>query len=167
MPFLPKDKPQRIKMLVLITGCVVFVMVGYFRFFHKKSSAATARPSFHNPLSQLHVPQVDLSILQKAQISRRLVEEVLKGEIRNIFAPMTSAYAEPRSATEQLPDGEEPDLVLKGTIVGGGRPLAIIDDQFVSHGDWIDEYRVIRISKKGVLLDSGKYQIELEIVKNE
>ncbi len=58
-------------------------------------------------------------------------------------------------------------MELKGTIVGGGKPLAIINDQFVGTGDWIGEYQVIRIGKKTVLLDSGHHQIALEMVKDE
>jgi hypothetical protein len=58
-------------------------------------------------------------------------------------------------------------LKLKGTIVGGGIPIAIIDDQFVRVGDGIANYKVVKIAGNRVFLTSGNYQKVLEVLNNE
>ncbi|MEE8430038.1 MAG: hypothetical protein V3S16_02200, partial [Candidatus Desulfatibia sp.] len=64
MALMPEKKSERIKMYVLILGAVVFVVVGYFRFIHKKPMAVKARTSSNTPLSQLQVPEVAIEIPQ-------------------------------------------------------------------------------------------------------
>ena len=49
---------------------------------------------------------------------------------------------------------QSPSPKLKGTIVGGKRPIAIIDDQLYRMGDQIGEYKIILIGKNKVLLES-------------
>ena len=66
---------------------------------------------------------------------------------------------------QQEPPKPLPIFKLKGTIVGGARPMAIINDQFVRTDDVIYEYKVVSIGKTSVLLDSGKRKIELEMMK--
>ena len=60
-----------------------------------------------------------------------------------------------------------PSLKLRGAIVGGGKPVVIINDRFLHLGDWIGDYQVVRIGKKEVLLEAGNDKIELGMVKNE
>lgn len=166
MAFMPEKKSERIKMFILILGSMVFVVVGYFQFIHKKPSAVKARTSSNMPLSQLQVPEVDIKIQQTIQRAEPAAEVSPPASIRDIFSPVKSTLAEQRPAEQQsaIPLSE---MELQGTIVGSGKPLAIINDQFVGTGDWIGEYQVIRIGNKAVLLDSGHNQIELEMVKNE
>ena len=70
---------------------------------------------------------------------------------------------------DQAQEREEqpPTFRLRGTIVGGERPLAIIDDRFVRVGDRIGDYNVIRIRKKDVLLMSDRTKLHLEIQKRD
>ncbi len=55
-------------------------------------------------------------------------------------------------------------MTLKGTIVGGKRPIAIINDRFVRMGDRIGDYQVVEIDKDRVTLRSGIYEIVLEVL---
>jgi len=166
MALMPEKKSERVKMYILILGAVVFVVVGYFRFIHKKPSAVKARTSSNTPLSQLQVPEVDVEIKQTILRTQPAAQVFSPASIRDIFAPVKSTLTEKRR-TEQQSAIPLSDLELQGTIVGSGKPLAIINDQFVGRGDWIGEYQVIRIGNKAVLLNSGHHQIELEIIKDE
>jgi IS30 family transposase len=117
--------------------------------------------------------------MQNARWREPPVNESLPVVLRDIFAPLKSpkkVKSRPtaplksrkkarRRPTEQKPSRPPPSLKLRGTIVGGQRPIAIINDQFVRIGDWIGEYRVVRIGKTEVLLNSGDRKIELEMVK--
>ncbi|NQT68338.1 MAG: hypothetical protein HQ552_02025 [Desulfobacteraceae bacterium] len=167
MAFMPEKKSERIKMFILILGAVVFVIVGYFQFIHKKSSAVKTRTSSNTPLSQLRVPGVDIKIQQTIRRAQPAAEVFPPAFIRDIFSPVKSNSADKRSAESQQSAIPLSAMELKGTIVGSGKPLAIINDQFVGTGDWIGEYRVIRIGNKAVLLNSGHHQIELEMIKDE
>ncbi|MBC8433232.1 MAG: hypothetical protein H8D96_15085 [Desulfobacterales bacterium] len=167
MALMPEKKSERIKMFILILGSVVFVIVGYFRFIHKKPSAVKARTSSNAPLSQLQVPGVDIKIQQTIRRAQPAAEVFPPAFIRDIFSPVKSSLAEKSPAELRQAAIPLSEMELKGTIVGSGKPLAIINDQFVGTGDWIGEYRVIRIGNKAVLLNSGHHQIELEMIKDE
>lgn len=94
----------------------------------------------------------------------------LPASIRDIFSPLNSPPRAEKTSEEkevERSDPPPPSFTLKGTIVGGRNPIAIIDDQFVRPGDWVGEYRVVKIGKKEVVLDSDYGQVVLEILKNE
>ncbi len=65
---------------------------------------------------------------------------------------------------EEIPE-PPPPMTLKGTIVGGKRPIAIINDRFVRMGDRIGDYQVVEIDKDIVKLSSGNNEIVLEVLK--
>jgi hypothetical protein len=167
MALMPEKKSERIKIYVLILGSVVFVIVGYFQFIHKKPSAVRARTSSNTPLRQLQVPEVDVRIRQTIRRAEPADEVSPPASIRDIFSPVKSSLAEKSPAEPQQSAVPLSAMELKGTIVGGGKPLANINDQFVGAGDWIGGYQVIRIGNKAVLLNSGHHQIELEMIKDE
>jgi hypothetical protein len=167
MALMPEKKSERIKMFILISGAVVFVIVGYFQFLHKKPSKVKARTSSNAPISQLQVPEVDIKIQQTIKRAEPGAEMSPPASIRDIFSPLKTALAEKSPAELQKSAIPLSAMELKGTIVGSGKPMAIINNQFFRIGEWIGEYQVIRIGNRAVLLDSGHNQIELEIVKNE
>lgn len=57
-------------------------------------------------------------------------------------------------------------LKLKGTIVGGENPIAIINNQFVRTGEWIGGYQIVKIDKYKVLLSSDNHQKVLEVSRS-
>lgn len=167
MAFLPEKRSERLKFVVLVVGFIAFVAVGYFRFFYKKPPKAAAKVSPAISLEQLQVPRVDIEMPSKTQTPDTPGIEALSGFMRDIFSPFTSTTSSTGPSGQQPSGGSSSTLVLMGTITGGGKPMAIINDQFVARGDQIGKYRVIRIKKNEVLLDSGGRQIKLEIVDNE
>lgn len=56
-------------------------------------------------------------------------------------------------------------LELKGTIISGDRPIAIINNQFLQLGDTIDEYRVFSITSNEVLLKAGSHKKIIQVMK--
>ena len=72
-----------------------------------------------------------------------------------------------RQPTEQKSLKPALSLKLRGTIVGGGEPIAIINDQFMRKGDRIDGFNVVKIGKKEVLLRSANDELKLKLIDNE
>lgn len=167
MTFALPQKSDRIKVMVLIMSALLFVIVGYFRFVYKKPPKIAVQASAGALLGQLQVPRVDIEMLPKVQESEQPAQHSAPGSIRDIFSPLGSTPA--RTTSRGLHPSTElfSAMHLKGTIVGVGKPLAIINDQFLGPGDWIGGYQVRLISKKEVLLDSGKHRIKLEMAKDE
>ena len=88
-------------------------------------------------------------------------------EVRNIFAalePLRPARVAPRKAR---PVPACPSFQLKGTIVGSGPPLALIDDRMLRIGSTIQGFRVKRITASGVLLEGKHHKVQLVMGKNE
>ena len=60
-----------------------------------------------------------------------------------------------------------PSLRLKGTIVGGERPIAIVNDTFLRTGDEIDGFKVVWIGTKAIVIEAGERKLALEMLKIE
>jgi hypothetical protein len=167
MVLIPKKKSEQIKLFLLLGGCLLFVLVGYFRSVPKKPPAAAARTLSDVPPGQMQVPRVEIEMPPKVQIPQEPAEKLLPASVRDIFSPAASTPGAKGPFGLEAPAQQLSAMMLKGTIVGGGKPLAIINDQFVGQGEWIGKYQVIGIGKNEVVLDSGQHQIKLEIVKDE
>lgn len=167
MALLPAKRSERLKIYILMAGCVAFVIVGYFRFFYKNPPTVAAKAPAIVPLDQLQVPQVESEMPTKTPAPVPPGFEVLPDFVRDVFAPLKSMRPVKGASGRQQSAASPSAMELMGTIVGGGKPLAIINDQFVGLGDQLGQYRVIRIQKNEVLLDSGHHQIKLEMVENE
>lgn len=162
---MPEKKNNQIKNYIVIGLCVVFVLVGYFTFVHKKPTHDAGPTPSTAPIARLQVPQVDAKTRSDARTGKVQVAEPLRKNLIDIFAPVKSpvkAESQPAKIEQSRP---VPSFTLGGTIVGGKKPIAIINDQLVHTGDMIGDYRVVSIGKKGVLLDSGNKQIPLTMVK--
>ena len=172
-------KGEQIKVYIIIGLALVAAIVGYFRFIHKKPIRDADRTPSTVPIALSDAPQVEIKDTRNARWREPPVNESLPVVLRDIFVPLkspkkarkrpTAPLKSPEEAqsqpTEQKPSKPPPSLKLSGTIVGGDWPIAIINDQFVRIGDWIGEYKVVRIGKTEVVLDSGDRKIELEMVK--
>ena len=91
----------------------------------------------------------------------------LHSVIRDIFKePVMPApkKPEPTEEIEKTPE-PPPPMTLKGIIVGGKRPIAIINDRFLRIGDMMGGYQVVEINKDIVRLNSGNNEIVLEVLK--
>lgn len=168
------NKKEKVKIYVTIGLAIVLVLSGYFRLIHGKTKAQTPYiPPSQKVGGSLSIPRVESKMLQKTR-SMASVDKYLNAGIRDIFAePLKPIIPkeEPEPVVEE-PIAEEPKPpppppgMLKGTIVGGENPIAIIDDQFVHLGDWIGEYQVVKIAKREVHLNSGEYEVVLQVMES-
>ena len=90
--------------------------------------------------------------------------------IRDIFErPYIHVKPEPpASAGVTAAKGVAPKeipLELKGTIISGDRPIAIINNQFLQLGDSIDVYRVSSITSNEVVLKAGSHKKTIQVMK--
>lgn len=164
---MPEKKIESIKIYIVIGLALVLVIVGYFRLVRKKP----ANDTVESPSVTASVQSVVNSVLRKSPRSdswrKSPAAEFLRPIVRDIFVPLKSLKKAETGTTVQGPSRPELSLRLRGTIVGGKSPIAIINDRFVRAGDSIGEYTVVRIGKKEVLLDAGNREMALEMGKGD
>ena len=166
-------KKEQIKLYITLGLGLLLMISAYFRIIRPKTkgtaNATVSTPKISAPAATpVQIPTVQLDAPTKKEKTKKS---------RNKFSVMSSMvrdiFAEPK---EPVPDKEEekeaekkpppPPTSLKGTIIGGKKPIAIINGRFVHIGDRVGEYRVVRIDKNEVLLSSGGHVIVLEVLKN-
>lgn len=149
----------------LVYGLALILCISvYVRFVHSRLWKQEAKQALPAPMATLSIPSSQPNQAQEPQTAVDS-EDPPPFVTRNIFAPLRVRTAE-RSPSEK-PQKEPPTFRLRGTIVGGERALAIIDDQFVRVGDRIGDYSVVTIRKKDVLLMSESSKLHLEIQRRD
>lgn len=164
-----RGEKRKIYIAMVLSG--IFVVSFYFRFIHANAKEVKPSDPPQIPSARLVIPKIDPALLQDDQIQDSKTSAESQTVLRDIFSPILP----PESPTKETPLGQPetvtpkpiPSFKLKGTIVGQEGSIAIIDNRFLRSGDWIGGYRVAKIGKKNVLLDSGDRTILLEILKNE
>jgi hypothetical protein len=160
---------EQIKLYLVIGLALVFVIVAYFRFTGAKGNNGKDISSpVLPPVEQVKVatPKSETKGSKIINYLEPAVHKRVQTVIRDIFSPLAKPKEANQDSHETSRDTGE-SLTLAGTIVGGRKPIAIINDQFVRTGDWIGGFRLVRIGEKDVLLDSGNHKIVLEIMKND
>lgn len=158
-------KGDQVKIFLLVLVSVVFVTVGYFRFFHKKTKAVATQAPKAVPMAQQHFSGVKVDIPQNTRKVVATEMEIVRSVIRDIFSPEEPTPRKQLQSSVPRAAPPPPSFRLGGTIVGGKNPMAIINGEFVGVGQQIGGYRVVRIGKDDVLLESGDSKIVLEMVK--
>jgi hypothetical protein len=162
---------EKIKIYLVIALSIIFVISFYFRFIQANTNESKLSVHPQIPSARLNIPKIDPVLLRDTQDQNVKISDESQTVLRDIFSPVHT----PSRAAEKkdLPQSEPvaptplPSFRLKGTIVGPKGSIAIIDNQFLRSGDRIGRYRVAKIGKKNVLLDSGDRTILLEILKND
>ena len=162
-----EQKNKQIKIYIVIALAIIFVINGYFRLIHarikQRGSPTSPKPS----LASIDIPKIQTKLQKtvKQTDSDRLI--VLHSVIRDIFKEPVMPAPEKPEPTEEIEKTPEPPppMTLKGTIVGGKRPIAIINGRFLRTGDMMGDYQVVEITKDIVKLSSGNNEIVLEVLK--
>jgi len=164
---MPGKNRERIQIYVVIGLALVFVILGYFQLFHKKTDAEAKSIAHVESEPEFNLSSIEPKIKSRLQVNEESSFESFQPISRNIFTSLKSPdKAEvPKMQKEKLKP--LPPLKLKGTIVEDDRSIAIVNDKYLRIGDLIDGFEVVWIGKKEVLLDSGQRQMVLEILKNE
>jgi hypothetical protein len=161
-----KNTKETIKRYAVLALGVVFLAVGYYRLFYEKKAALPAAAAAQ-PEIQLVVPEVKASSPSPDGRVRPPAAERRASIVRDIFSPAVSAAAPEKATTEKEPGSAPATFTLKGTIVAGNRPIAIINGRFVRTGDWIDGYQVVKIGKRNVWLESAGHVISVDAMPYE
>ena len=160
-------KSDLIRVYIVIGLTLVLVVSAYFRFIHGKTKNNETLTPSTDLVSQLNIPVMKIKDPENHQGTKNPDNSYLQVILRDIFSPVSVPQVKESKPREPEPPKPAPSFKLKGTIVGGKKPIAIIDDQFVRTGEWIGEYEVAWIGKKEVVLKAGNRNITLEILKNE
>ena len=157
------------KKYIVIGLSMVLAIVGYFRLIHGK----TQPEEIINPsLSDSSAPGFEMQIAepvtwQQEDWHARLAAEPMRPLKRDIFLPAKPLKSVKVKPVAKIPQKPAPKLKLRGTVVGGDEPIAIIDDQFIRTNESIAGYKVIWIGPKMVVLDSGEQKMVLEMLRND
>ena len=162
-----EKKSDRVKIYITVMLAVVLVISGYFRLIHAKIQKSGKTPAPKPSLASIDIPKIQTKLQQVIKQPEQDRFGILQSVVKDIFAePERPAPAQPapeENQAEEIPK-PPPPMTLKGTIVGGKRPIAIINDRFVRMGDRIGDYQVVEIDKDRVTLRSGIYEIVLEVL---
>lgn len=163
-----EKKSDQIKIYIVLGLALVMVILGYFRFIHKKAdpNETEGHPPVASSDAGLNITERIAKNLQNNYWYKKTTDKPLGILKRDIFVNLNSLNeAENRSGGNSTSNPAS-TLKLRGTIVGGKNPIAIINDQFVRIGDWIDEYKLVMIGKREVLLASGNKKIKVEMLES-
>jgi len=169
--FIQGKASDRIKIYLVVGLALVLAALAY-RYLHAKAShkESSSPASATAPLVNLpEVPLIGMERTAKPQPRRFQFDEPRRVFLRDIFAPARPlARASVPSGRNHRPSPKDvSSFKLKGIIVGGKNPIAIINGKLLREGEKIDGYKLIRIDEKEVLLKSGHKTIKLKLVSNE
>jgi hypothetical protein len=163
---IPGNKSEQVKLSIVIALAIVAAIVAYFRFIHKGDGCNTEDVKVSHEQAQFDIPKTEKSLLKKPQQPVLLSNLTRREYIRDIFAPVKApekpAYPRKKKALPKATGA----LQLKGTILGGKEPIAVINDKFVRTGDKVGEFQIVKILKNKVLLKLEDYQKVLEVFKS-
>jgi len=175
------ESKERIKLYIVIGLAAIFVAVGYFRFLHgkitffNKSERGGAIPAL------IEVPAVDLKGIQPAGQQQKKALDGPRAALRDIFAPAKAPAKTPAKETAKETAAGSPSaaaapaaaaavpqplppLQLTGTIIGGKRPMAVINGQLLRKGDMIAGFEVVSIAKDQVTLSGGGRKVLVNLL---
>lgn len=161
-------KSEKIKLYIVVGLLCVAVIVAYFRFGRKKTA-----PDTHIAKSSPQEMTFDVSQIKKPVLKKRLREpesaadESLRMNIRDIFSPVRLPIASEVPAPSEQAPMSTGDLILKGTIISGNNPMAIINDNFVHIGDKIGAYSIVKIDSDDVILRANGHEKVLHVLTPE
>ncbi|MDF1590181.1 MAG: hypothetical protein P1P89_01600 [Desulfobacterales bacterium] len=171
---------EKIKLYLVIALALVAAVVAYFRFIHKRTEPVTPATvaGTPSPQTQFDLDPAKTAQSQRPRVSRPALTEPLRMDIRDIFAPLRmppkpKPVVQPKPQVLSKPMEKAPvvappapplNVELKGTVVGGNEPLAIINDKFVRLGEKVGDYQVVGITPSAVYLESGKHRKVLQVI---
>jgi hypothetical protein len=163
------------KTYLLLGLVVIAAVVAYFRFIHTSSDKSVPPKQESTVESDLGVPAFSESTGEKRVGELPPFFESVPPPVgRDIFSPLKwpepKRREPPKEGLEKEPEivevrRPEIKLMLMGTIVGGANSMAIINDQYLRLGEYIEDWEVSEITKSTVVLRAGDEEIILEVSK--
>jgi len=162
-------KKEQIKLYVTLGLALVLIISGYFRIIRPKTKGTANATASRPAASAVQIPKVKIETPRKKGKIKKKQGSVysMSSRVRDIFSePVVPEPVKERNEEKEEKKPSLPPSTLKGTIVGGENPVAIINGKFLRMGDWIGDYQVVRIDKDAVLLSAENHEIVLEVLKN-
>ena len=153
---MPKANGKRVKLYIVIGLSILFVVVGYFRFFHGKTASPVGDPIGAG--APVEVTAVDVKALHSEVKAVKDVPGPPQAALRDIFEPGKQTAAEAQHAAV-------PSLKLTGTIIGGKKPLAFINGRTLRLGEKIEGFQVISITREQVTLAGEGRKLLLNVLE--
>ncbi len=159
---------ERNKIIIVIALSVLFIVVGYFRFFHGRVGLTkVSAPDTASPLT-ISIPVPDTKNVLMAPQPAGQLPEPPRARPGNLFAPPRgpASVNGPRLPTALEPPKPLPSLKLTGTILAGRGSIAIINGRFLKGGDRIEGFKIVSISRSQVSLADEERSILLDVREN-
>ncbi len=171
---------EKVKRYLVLGLAVAAMVVAYFQFFKHKDDAVKVISEPAAVISKPVAKTVTYKIEPKKEIQRQISPPpqeqkrlFLLTDMRDVFEPppvppelkkkTMTAGRETNASNKVVP--EDIPLTLSGTIVGGSKSMAIINEKFVGLGEKIDIFEVIRIEANKVVLKAGTHERILTVLK--
>ncbi len=87
--------------------------------------------------------------------------------IGDAIKSLVKKIVEEPALSDQEKSSISKDLHFKGSILSSKGAVAIINDEFIHVGDYVNGYKVASISEQQVFIDTGRGTIILEIMTHE
>jgi hypothetical protein len=159
------ESRERKKLYIVIGLAAIFAAVGYFRFLHGKITFFNQPERGVAIPAKIEVSAIDLKGIRLAGESPKMAPEGPRTGLRDIFSPGKAPVSKiPSIKAATVPLKPLPTLQLTGTIIGGKRPIAIINGQFLRKGEKIAGFEVVSIASNRVTLSGEGRKILLNIL---
>lgn len=158
------ENQERKKLYIVIGLAVIFIAVGYFRFFHGKITFLGPPAREVTIPAMIEVPAVDLKGIQPSGPPQKTAPPGPRAGLRDIFAPAKKTGPGSTPENPAIAPKPLPLLQLTGTITGGRQPLAIINGRFLRQGEAIEGFQVVAIARNQVTIAREGQKIVLNVL---
>ena len=170
------SKNEKIKLYIVLGLVCAAGLVAYFHFFHQTRDPAPPTALQPPEITETKVARTyKIDPQQLIKKSEKQAQGFLVSDIRDIFEsppppPGMKLRVKERPGHSAASSKVVPDdisLELSGTIIGGNKPMAIINEKFVRLGETVDIFRVTHIAANEVVLKAGIHERILRVLKTE
>ena len=150
------ENSEKIKLYIVIGLLIVAAIVAYFRFFYKNENTDSKSDLLSTQGIAFDISKIqNIKPIKKPQKFQWPSNGASSNTIRDIFAK-AELTASPNSRTQVNGHNDSIGaLELKGIIIGGNQPMAVIDNKFIKIGERIGEYQLVKIGSNEVVLQSN------------
>lgn len=159
------ENSEKIKLYIVFGLLIVAAIVAYFRFVYKNEDADSEGNMLTTQGIAFDVSKIqNIKPIKKPQKFQWPINESSGDTIRDIFAKAQLAASPDSRAQVNGSNDPVAALELKGIIIGGNQPMAVIDDKFIRLGERIGGYQLVKIGSNEVVLQSNSDKKVLRVL---
>jgi hypothetical protein len=169
---MPTKKSEKVKLYLVVALAAVAVLIAYFTFVHNGKDAPVKAAGLPQPVVKVDLKKIEKPRLQGPENVRIPSDAYLNLEIRDIFtaaalSPEPEVKKKKKRAVRKTVRPIPPPAVnldLQGTIIGGRKPMAIINNKFLGVGEKIGDYQIVAIAPNTVHLKAGPHKKVIRVL---